>query len=347
MERIKNKMKLFFKKKTTSWDSPDTITLCVLVLVGLALFLASSFLPIPQNQKLPLFFLALGLFAPYILFASPFFLTKIQNWSRLWGPVSVLLPLIMLVVYVFLAPHGESFVDKGFWFFGGYIGLPALFSGILWKSKGRITFWDFLLMLWIWYPVEFHLLPRFHYPSGGSIRLPLHFFMALLPAIYLFLVSRDFAFVGYSYHLQKKDFLWILGSLAAISLTVIPLGLALDFLKWNPHFQGIAATFGIFIGIFFLTALPEEFLFRGLLHQMIDHWLGKPRYFILPLLISSIFFGLCHWNNGHPQPNWNYVILATIAGFFYGMTYLKSKSIVASALVHASVNTLWALFFHK
>jgi membrane protease YdiL (CAAX protease family) len=39
------------------------------------------------------------------------------------------------------------------------------------------------------------------------------------------------------------------------------------------------------------------------------------------------------------------VILASIAGIFYGWTWRKSNSIFASAIVHALVDTTWHFFF--
>jgi membrane protease YdiL (CAAX protease family) len=44
-------------------------------------------------------------------------------------------------------------------------------------------------------------------------------------------------------------------------------------------------------------------------------------------------------------PNWRYVILATIAGLFYGWTWRKTGSIFASAIVHALVDALWHFLF--
>jgi len=39
------------------------------------------------------------------------------------------------------------------------------------------------------------------------------------------------------------------------------------------------------------------------------------------------------------------VILASIAGIFYGWTWRKAGSIFASALVHTAVDATWHLFF--
>ena len=42
-----------------------------------------------------------------------------------------------------------------------------------------------------------------------------------------------------------------------------------------------------------------------------------------------------------PFPNWRYVALASVAGWFYGSAYRNSGSLMASSLVHATVDTVW------
>jgi membrane protease YdiL (CAAX protease family) len=51
-------------------------------------------------------------------------------------------------------------------------------------------------------------------------------------------------------------------------------------------------------------------------------------------ITASVLFGFSHITNMH-FPNWRYVLLAFIAGLFYGWTWRKTGSIFASAIVHA------------
>ena len=55
-------------------------------------------------------------------------------------------------------------------------------------------------------------------------------------------------------------------------------------------------------------------------------------------------FGLSHIQHA-PAPNWRYVALATVAGWFYGLAYRRHRSLMASAGTHAPVDTLWRTFF--
>jgi len=59
---------------------------------------------------------------------------------------------------------------------------------------------------------------------------------------------------------------------------------------------------------------------------------------------ASVLFGFSHITNS-AFPNWRYVILASIAGLFYGWTWRRTNAIFASAFVHAGVDTTWHFFF--
>jgi membrane protease YdiL (CAAX protease family) len=95
------------------------------------------------------------------------------------------------------------------------------------------------------------------------------------------------------------------------------------------------------IGITLFTAWPEEFLFRGVLQNLFsrsfkNRWAG--------LAVASVVFGLSHIFHA-PYPNWKYVLLATIAGLFYGHTWMRTGSLLPAALVHALVDISWHVMF--
>ncbi len=60
--------------------------------------------------------------------------------------------------------------------------------------------------------------------------------------------------------------------------------------------------------------------------------------------MASVVFGFSHILHA-PFPNWKYVCLATIAGFFYGRAWMKTGSLVPGVLIHAAVDTLWHILF--
>jgi len=115
----------------------------------------------------------------------------------------------------------------------------------------------------------------------------------------------------------------------------------MKFIAFAPQWSHLKTEPVLALGILFFTAWPEELLFRGLLQNCLTRaakndlvgWIG-----------ASILFGFSHITNMR-FPNWKYVVLASIAGFFYGWTWRKTESIFASALVHAGVDVLWHFLF--
>jgi membrane protease YdiL (CAAX protease family) len=83
--------------------------------------------------------------------------------------------------------------------------------------------------------------------------------------------------------------------------------------------------------------VPEEFLFRGLIQNLLSRWLGVP----LGLALASVVFGLSHL----PDPR--YAVLATIAGVAYGWVYLRTEKVTASAVTHALVDTVWVILLRR
>jgi hypothetical protein len=123
---------------------------------------------------------------------------------------------------------------------------------------------------------------------------------------------------------------------------LIPLGVGLHFIRFDPsqaHWKSLPADA---ISIFLLTAWPEEFLFRGLLQNSLSRTLSSETG---GWITASAVFGLAHITNNGVFPNWRYAILATVAGIFYGHAWRKTNSILTSAIVHAMVDTIWHLAF--
>jgi len=121
----------------------------------------------------------------------------------------------------------------------------------------------------------------------------------------------------------------------------IPLGEAMHFIQFAPRWAEWKSLPFLATAILFFTAWPEEFLFRGVLQNMLSRSYKSD---LAGWWTASILFGFSHITN-MGFPNWRYVILASIAGFFYGWTWRKSGSIIASAIVHALVDVAWHFLF--
>ena len=101
------------------------------------------------------------------------------------------------------------------------------------------------------------------------------------------------------------------------------LGLALGFLHVHPWGIGIAPVLlkfaGAWVFTFFFIAVPEELFFRGWLQNLLERHLGRGR----ALVVVAILFGLSHFNKRAEFFNWRYVLLAAIAGIFYGRAWRR------------------------
>jgi membrane protease YdiL (CAAX protease family) len=99
-----------------------------------------------------------------------------------------------------------------------------------------------------------------------------------------------------------------------------------------------------FIGIYLTVAIPEEFLFRGILQNLLVKTFQSSRHEFYGLLVASVIFGLSHLHHA-PVPNWRYAIMATVAGVFYGNAWRVRKRTSSSAFTHALVDTVWHFWF--
>jgi len=125
---------------------------------------------------------------------------------------------------------------------------------------------------------------------------------------------------------------------------VLGLGLALGFV--HPH--SYALRFSIiprmilqWIYIFIFIAVPEELFFRAWVQNLLERRVGRRA----ALAVTAVLFGLSHFNKRSTHFNWRYVILASIAGIFYGRAWRDERRVPASAITHASVDAIWSFWF--
>jgi uncharacterized protein len=212
----------------------------------------------------------------------------------------------------------------------------------LWAGATAAGAWqDFASIAGIW--VFYKFIPRrwlWAYPQG-ELGHVLTVLVALNAALAAFLLVRQAKGIGYSIGWGKRWGLYIVGSFLVFACIAIPLGTALHFIRFAPLWSKWGNYVGLFFAILTFTAWPEELLFRGLLQNFLSKASNSE---LAGWWTASVLFGSSHITN-LGFPNWRYVILATIAGLFYGWTWKKTGSIFASALVHAAVDTVWHFFF--
>ena len=213
-----------------------------------------------------------------------------------------------------------------------------------------------LAILCLWLPIEVGLLPALKLPSDQGI--PVAHLLGLVAALYIFQVVARLEGMGYTYRLAGRD--W---SISTVYFSVfaavigVPIAVSLHFIASSAQVPAVWSwpLRGLFI--FFFIAVPEEILFRGILHNLLQKRLGGRLW--PALIISSVIFGFAHSNNSSPPYApiqlpyfgqillpWVYILLASIAGIFYGLAYVRRGRVTTAAIVHAMVDVWWSLFFH-
>jgi membrane protease YdiL (CAAX protease family) len=209
-----------------------------------------------------------------------------------------------------------------------YLAAPAVILGL---PRGASTSWLRVLVaaVVLWLPIECDRLPPLPLPAPGGFRgAP---FAALADVIYLCLIACPVDGIGYTFALRRRDFGAALLATAIYAIAGIPLGLATGFLTWGPRIDPATALV-VPIAIYLVTAVPEEFLFRGLIQNALTRAIGRAG-----LPTAAVIFGFAHL----PDPR--YVVLAALAGVAYGWVYQRTGRITASAVTHAFVDWIWVM----
>jgi membrane protease YdiL (CAAX protease family) len=163
--------------------------------------------------------------------------------------------------------------------------------------------------------------------------------------IYTFVALRPMEGAGFDLRLRRCDVSIGLREFLFYLPIALVLGLALGFLHTHPlgwgdvvRLPGRLAFAWIFT--FFFIAVPEELFFRGWVQNLLERRIGRRG----ALAVTAILFGLSHFNKRTAYFNWRYVLMAAIAGVFYGRAWRRERRAGASAVTHATVDSVWSLF---
>jgi membrane protease YdiL (CAAX protease family) len=130
--------------------------------------------------------------------------------------------------------------------------------------------------------------------------------------------------------------LWRFAVIAGLAMVLAVLA---GYVRWDPK---LPSWWPLWLGsMVFLTALPEEALFRHLIQGSLHAWLGESTGArVTAVVAAGVLFGVAHIGGG-----WIYVGLATVAGVGYGLVYALTRSIGAAVLAHTALNLLHFLCF--
>jgi membrane protease YdiL (CAAX protease family) len=265
---------------------------------------------------------------------------------RIFLPASLAIPYL-----IFSIPRHEFH-----WiYFAALALIPVIAAAIIEFSQlqAKLTWQDVVVLLAIALVLETHSLGgAWPYPGLGS--LPKLYLADVV--LYVYLVNRKLEGVGYSFVPTDSGvpppfgeargwrsftpFIIGIREWLFFAPIGIGLGLALHFIRFYPRVHSAVDVIGALLVTFLLTAVPEELFFRGILQNLLEPLIGRTR----ALFTASVLFGFSHFHKGATF-NWRYVILAFIAGIFYGRAWRSRRQILASATTHTLVDVVWSLWF--
>jgi CAAX protease family protein len=259
--------------------------------------------------------------------------------GRLPLAMRVLLPALLVLAYAFLAVLEHSF--RWMWF-ALYAALPVMIAWLLSQAaqsdpEQRGNWRDALILLTLGLAVDLRWFDS-AWPRGQEALGKL---LLVDAGLYGFLAIRGLTGSGFDFHLHLSDWKTGLRELAYFAPVVLGFGLALGFIHPHANLPSPGEAALRWVGIFFFVAVPEELFFRAWVQNLLERRVGRRA----ALLIASVLFGLSHFNKRSAYFNWRYVLLATIAGVFYGRAWRERRRVPASTITHTFVDWIWSWWF--
>ncbi len=253
-------------------------------------------------------------------------------WARLTGPAALSLPYVLVTC---------AAGDFQWGWFATYLLLPVAIASLLWQSakvdpEQKANWRDFLILGVLGLAVDLRW-----FESAWPAHLAIFSKMLLLDAgIYGFIVIRQLEGTGFELRLRLRDAVIGVREFVFYAPVALAFGLSLGFLHLHAQWQSAVAIVEAWLFTFFFIAIPEELFFRGWLQNLLERRMGRNA----ALLVTAILFGLSHFNKRAAHFNWRYVLLAAIAGIFYGRAWRQHRRVGASAITHATVDAIWSLW---
>ena len=254
----------------------------------------------------------------------------------LWAQLAS--PAVLCAPYLLVATGGGVF--RWGWL-ALYALLPVAVSSLLWRAgradQNQHGNWrDYLVLAMLGLAVDLRW-----FEGAWPAHLAIFNKVLLLDAgIYGFIALRQLEGTGFDLRLRLRDAAIGLRELALYTPIALALGLGLGFLHFHAGWPGWAQIAGAWMFTFFFIAVPEELFFRGWLQNLLERRVGRTA----ALIVTAILFGLAHFNKRAANFNWRYVLLAAVAGVFYGRAWRNERRVGASAITHASVDAIWSLW---
>lgn len=269
-------------------------------------------------------------------FASEHIGQIVRRWP---APVRILCPAVLVIPYIVIAAAQHTVHIP--WMLL-YAGLPIVMAWLLERARTadpdqRGNWRDALILLTLGLSVDLRWFDP-AWPRGWE---GLGKLLLVNAGLYGFLAIRGLTGTGFDFRLQWSDWKTGMRELFFFAPAVLALGFVLRFIHPHANWPPIWKALGTWGGIFVFVAVPEELFFRAWVQNLLERRVGRHA----ALIIASVLFGLSHFNKRSAHFNWRYVILATIAGIFYGRAWRENRRVPASTITHTFVDWLWSWWF--
>jgi membrane protease YdiL (CAAX protease family) len=279
---------------------------------------------------------------------------------RAWGTLLLVIP----VLYSSYSIMVEEFRWNGLLTSLAFVFLPALaFSQ---SHRQRVpTLFDLVAVLYLLLSLTFGLLPDLTLPQQGGI---IGFFaFSAAPLLLLLLAGRGWPGLGFTWFLSWSDLRMALLSAAALLAVLASAALVAGVVEPSGNAPAVLDELVQAILIYFLVALPQEILFRGLIQNGIARFaearlwrppdsrepekeklaiLRQPQ--LISLVSTALLVGIVALYNAtlyNPVSVPANPLLAFIAALGYGWVYQRTGKVTASAVTHLLVAWCWAILF--
>ena len=255
----------------------------------------------------------------------------------------VALPAMLVAPYVVIAASQHMF--RWDWF-ALYAGLPVAMAWLMTRAavadpQQDGNWRDAVILLTLGLAVDLRWFDS-AWPAGLR---GLNNLLLVDAGLYAFLAIRRLSGTGFDFHVHWSDWKTGLRELLFFAPAVLVLGLALGFIHPHANVPALGKAALTWAGIFVFVAVPEELFFRAWVQNLLERRVGRRA----ALVIASVLFGLSHFNKrlnaSTAHFNWRYVLLATVAGIFYGRAWRERRRVPASAMTHTCVDWLWSWWF--
>jgi uncharacterized protein len=304
----------------------------------------------PDNTPVPsldphLVLAALLALIPYL--GAAFFPERFAAWVQSWPRwIQIAAPSLLATLYVLVAWSAHIFSWP---WLALYVLLPAaIVAVLLFVPAAGLQGTQLLILILLGLAVVLGWFDSAWPPHLAIFNR----FLLLNLAIYAFVALRPIEGTGFDLRLRVRDVGFGLREFLFCFPVAFLAGFSMRFLHPHPFSSGLNVEQTLFeaaqfttawIRIFFLIAVPEELYFRGWLQNLAERRLGRePALFFTAALFGLTHFS--HYNSPGVYFNWRYVVLAAIAGIFYGRAWRAERRVGASAITHATIDAMWSLW---